>query len=78
MAGHAHTHLWIGVQIIQMTNTLMKQKQKQQLVNNQINAIRKSIKALQAMTKTGFYLDERQRNAIACIHDLELAPLSFK
>ena len=56
----------------------MKQKQKQQLVNNQINQIRQSIKALQAMTKTGFYLDKKQRNTIACIHDLELAPLSFK
>lgn len=53
----------------------MKQKQKQQLVNNQINQIRKSIKALQAMTKTGFYIDSKQRNALMCICDLELAPL---
>lgn len=55
----------------------MKQKQKQQLVNKQINQIRNSIKALQAMTNTGMYLDKRQRNAIACIHDLELAPLAI-
>jgi uncharacterized protein YcgL (UPF0745 family) len=55
----------------------MKQKHKQQLVNKQINQIRTAIKALQAMTKTGFYLDVKQRNTIACIHDLELAPLAM-
>lgn len=55
----------------------MKQKQKQQLVNNQINQIRKSIKALQAMTKTGFYLDERQRKAVYFISAEELAPLAY-
>ena len=54
----------------------MKQKQKQQLVNNQINQIRKSIKALQAMTKTGFYLDNKQRNAIACIAERELITMA--
>ena len=58
-------------------NTLMKQKHKQQLVNKQINQIRNAIKALQHMTKTGMYLDKRQRNTIACIHDLELAPLAI-
>lgn len=55
----------------------MKQKQKQQLVNKQINQIRTAIKALQTMTNTGFYLDAKQRRTMACIHDLELAPLSI-
>lgn len=55
----------------------MKQKQKQQVVSNQINQIRNSIKALQRMTKNGFYIDSKQRNAIACICDIELAPLSI-
>jgi hypothetical protein len=54
----------------------MKQKQKQQLVNNQINAIRQSIKALQRMTNTGMYLDAKQRNTIACIAERELITLA--
>jgi hypothetical protein len=77
MAGHAHTQQRSHLQShIQVTHS-MKQKHKQQLVNKQINQIRTAIKALQAMTKTGFYLDVKQRNTIACIHDLELAPLAM-
>lgn len=55
----------------------MKQKTKQQLVNNQINQIRNSIKTLQRMTKTGFYLDTKQRNTIACIAERELINLAI-
>ena len=77
MAGHAHTQQRSHLQSHMQVTHSMKQKHKQQLVNKQINQIRTAIKALKAMTKTGMYLDKRQRNTIACIHDLELAPLAM-
>lgn len=55
----------------------MKQKQKQQLVNNQINQIRKSIKALKALNEQGLYLDPTQRYALYCIAERDLMPLSI-
>ena len=77
MAGHVGVQQCSHLQShIQVTHS-MKQKHKQQLVNKQINQIRTAIKALQHMTKTGMYLDVRQRNAVACITDLELAPLAM-
>jgi len=45
----------------------MKQKQKQKLVANQIQAIRNSIKGLNQLLSNGMYLDRKQRNAIGCI-----------
>jgi hypothetical protein len=45
----------------------MKQKQKQKLVSNQIQAIRNSIKGLNQLLSNGMYLDRKQRNAIGCI-----------
>jgi predicted oxidoreductase len=62
-----------------MTKTnLMQQKQKQQLVTNQVNIIRNAIKQLQRMEKDGLYLDKRQRKALFFIGAEELAPLYLK
>ena len=55
----------------------MQQKQKQKLVNNQINSIRKGIKALQQMKKSGMYIDNRQKRTLSFITAEELAPLSW-
>jgi ribosomal protein S5 len=55
----------------------MQQKTKQKLVNNQINTIRKAIKALQQMEKVGMYIDSRQKKALHFITNEELAPLSW-
>lgn len=55
----------------------MQQKTKQRTVTNQINTIRRAVKTLQLMEKNGLYIDKRQRNAIAAICDIELAPLSI-
>ena len=55
----------------------MTQHNKQKAVTNQINQIRNSIKVLQEMKKNGFYIDNKQKQALACITDLELGPLSL-
>ena len=55
----------------------MTQHNKQKAVTNQVNQIRNAVKLLQQMTKNGFYLDQKQRKALACICDIELAPLSI-
>lgn len=57
--------------------TLMQQKQKQKLVNNQVNAIRNAVKALQRMKKSGMYIDSRQQKALSFIAAEELAPLCW-
>lgn len=54
----------------------MKQKTKQKLINNQIQSIRNSVKALREFTRKGLYVDARQRtalNAIAMVDIVELA-----
>lgn len=56
----------------------MKQSTKQKLVTNQVNTIRKAIKALQQMNKSGMYLDNRQRKALFFIGAEELAPLYLR
>lgn len=54
------------------------QKQKQQLVENQIQSIRNSIKTLKTFLKTGsVYLDKRQKHAVYSIAVNELAPLQW-
>jgi hypothetical protein len=55
----------------------MQQKQKQKLVNNQVNAIRNAVKALQRMQKSGMYIDSRQKKALSFIAAEELAPLCW-
>lgn len=45
----------------------MKQKQKQQLVNNQIQSIRNAIKTLNKLIDNGVYMDKRQRKALSHI-----------
>ena len=47
--------------------TLMQQKTKQKLVNNQINSIRNSIKGLKKLIDNGMYMDKRQRKALSHI-----------
>lgn len=51
----------------------MKQKTKQQLVNNQIQSIRNSIKTLNKLMTSGVYMDKRQRKALSHIvaYDLD-------
>jgi hypothetical protein len=60
-----------------INKTLMQQKQKQKLVNNQVNAIRNAVKALQRMKKSGMYIDSRQKKALSFIAAEELAPLCW-
>lgn len=48
-----------------LTKTLMQQKTKQKLVNNQINSIRNSIKGLKKLIGNGMYMDKRQRKALS-------------
>jgi hypothetical protein len=55
----------------------MKQKQKQTLVNNQIQQIRDAIKGLRTLQCTGMYLDARQRKAVYSIASNDLAPLQW-
>ena len=50
-----------------INKTLMQQKQKQKLVNNQINSIRNSIKGLKKLIDNGMYMDKRQRKALSHI-----------
>lgn len=45
----------------------MQQKQKQQLVNNQIQSIRNAIKTLNKLVNNGIYMDQRQRKALSHI-----------
>jgi len=45
----------------------MQQKTKQKLVNNQIQSIRNSIKALTKLMDSGMYMDKRQRKALSHI-----------
>ena len=45
----------------------MKQKQKQQLVDNQIQSIRNAIKTLNKLISNGVYMDKRQRKALSHI-----------
>jgi len=55
----------------------MTQTHKQKAVANQINQIRNAIKALQKMTKSGLYVDARQKRTLECIATEELAPLCW-
>ncbi len=55
----------------------MTQHNKQKAVANQINQIRNAVKALQKMTKSGLYVDARQKRTLECIATEELAPLCW-
>ena len=50
-----------------INKTLMQQKTKQKLVNNQIQSIRNSIKGLKKLIDSGMYMDKRQRKALSHI-----------
>lgn len=54
----------------------MKQKTKQRLVDNQIKAIRNSVKALRELTRKGLYVDRRQSAALAAIGTRDLVELA--
>jgi hypothetical protein len=55
-----------------INKTLMQQKTKQKLVNNQIQSIRNSIKGLKKLLNNGLYMDKRQRKALAHINAYDL------
>jgi hypothetical protein len=56
----------------------MKQKQKQKLVNNQIQSIRNSIKGLKQLLSNGMYMDSQQRKALSCIAAYDLDNILLK